>query len=69
MLALILIAVLIAGVRLGGEHGAAFKTIAHLFTFGLLGAWVVTGLRTGWRYFAIAAALSVVELAAFLKIV
>lgn len=64
---LYLVAVAIAGVRVYGEKGWAFKTIAHLFVFVLIGMAIKERDRGArWHYIGVAAALSVVEVACFL---
>ena len=62
--ALLLVAVLIAAARLGGEDGPLFQAIAHIFIGGLGVCWV-----TGCRWCSFDAALfwllCVVEVGAF----
>ncbi len=60
--AVLLTAAALAGLRLAGEHRPAFQAAAHLEVGALLG-WAAAGRR--WFPAAVAAALSVVEVAAF----
>jgi hypothetical protein len=53
----------LGGFRLFGATNQSFQAVAHLYVGGLI-AWAVA--KKDWRYGGLAAALSVLELFAFL---
>jgi hypothetical protein len=63
MNALLLIAVLVAGLRMAGAVNPAFQAAAHLFVGGLAGAWVV---RRYLRLAMLISGLFLVEVVCFL---
>ncbi len=62
-LAVLAAAVVLAGLRIGGERGQVLQAVAHLFIGGL----VVGSILRGWVFgHVIAVVLSLVELGCFL---
>ncbi len=62
LLAALIVSIVLALLRIGGEKGELFQAIAHLWAGGLFVAGVIRNRPALW----IAIALSLVELACFL---